>query len=442
MFLSLKIENFRSIKDQAVMDFSVENPKNHMPEHVYIPNGSNIGGLKTIGFYGANASGKSNFLLAFEALRFIATKSGNLKDNQKIPCYEPYLLSPESKTAPTKFEAEFLISGTRYIYKVSFNQEEIIEEVLDFYPSRSKANIFTRGPTDTWETIKFGGHYKGGNRKIAFFANNTYLSKAGDNASTPQVVRDVFNYFYSGVSHISIDDRFSLLKSDKTPEVLGIISELMRYIDTGIESVTVEDVDFDIPPPLAASIPDSVREVILRDNKKKFKFAHLSEDGSVELFDESYESDGTRKLFDLAPLFFLAFRHHRVIVLDELDNNLHPHLADLIIRMFNDQNINKYGSQLIFSTHNIMLMSPNKLRRDQIFFVEKVDGKSKVYSLNDFDKAKVKSFTPFGAWYDDGRFGAVPKINYGKIANLLGGPKGVDQSKFDEIFGQNPDLDE
>ena len=64
----------------------------------------------------------------------------------------------------------------------------------------------------------------------------------------------------------------------------------------------------------------------------------------------------------------------------------------------------------------MQLMSPEKMRRDQLFSLRKDKGKSIGYSLNDFDKTQVKSTTPFGVWYDQGRFGGVPKINYQKLS--------------------------
>ncbi|MEN1919507.1 AAA family ATPase [Escherichia coli] len=83
------------------------------------------------------------------------------------------------------------------------------------------------------------------------------------------------------------------------------------------------------------------------------------------------ESEGTQKLFEIIPLIRSAFNDSMVVIVDELDNSLHPHIADLIVKLFNDPDVNKKGSQLIFSTHNMQLMAPEKMRRDQIWFCEK-----------------------------------------------------------------------
>ncbi|MCF2477458.1 ATP-binding protein [Klebsiella pneumoniae] len=84
------------------------------------------------------------------------------------------------------------------------------------------------------------------------------------------------------------------------------------------------------------------------------------------------ESEGTQKLFEIIPLIRSAFNDSMVVIVDELDNSLHPHIADLIVKLFNDPDVNKKGSQLVFSTHNMQLMAPEKMRRDQIWFCEKI----------------------------------------------------------------------
>ncbi|MGQ6631186.1 AAA family ATPase [Serratia sp. IR-2025] len=436
MFLSVSVENFRSIKDRNTISFAASGAKDHHSGHIYSSEKTGHNVLKSVGFYGANASGKSNFLLMFEAIRYITSRSGNLKEGDKIPCYEPYKLCGTTLESPTTFEIDFILKDDiRYIYKVTYNKAEIIEESLDFYPNKVKSNVFYRGVGDTFETIKFGGNYKGGARKVAFFKNNTYLAKAGDNASTPQLIRDVYNFFRRECVVLGTMERFKFSSSsfENTEEVMGKISKVLCYVDTGIKSIAMTEVDVEIPDFLDKSIPDDVRKKIIENSKDKFLFTHVGEGGVEAVFDEEDESDGTRKIFSMMYPIMEAFKERTVFVFDELDNGLHPHIADMVIRLFNDRTINKIGSQLIFSTHNMQIMSPEKMRRDQIWFVEKNNGSSRTYSLDDFDKKKVKPTTPYHVWYDDGRFGGVPVINYTKIKGLimeLNGDKDIDDGLF------------
>lgn len=77
------------------------------------------------------------------------------------------------------------------------------------------------------------------------------------------------------------------------------------------------------------------------------------------------------------------------------------------------------NAQLIFSTHNINLMSPELFRRDQIWFSEKVNGATHFYSLDEYDKNTVKSNSPFGKWYEEVLIEAIQKINFYEIAAIL-----------------------
>ncbi|CAI1876389.1 Predicted ATPase [Serratia fonticola] len=442
MFISLKIENFLSIRDEVEFSLAASNDGKHLPNHAFFPEGHQQGILKSIGIYGANASGKSNVLKAFMALKYLVQRTGDLKNGEKIACYQPYKLSKLTKTAPTKFTVEFLLkSGTKYIYSISYNAFEILSEVLDYYPSRARANLFTRSDNDGWEDIKFGGHYKGGSRRIAFFKNNAYLSKAGNNASSPDVVKEIYEYFNTGLVNIGIHTGISMSSVEDLDARQGMtknISTFLSLIDTGVKSIELKDRDtseIKIPD----DIPEEVRQAIIDENSVNVVFSHETDYGDDELFQEHEESDGTQRLLSVSPLLIIALKSKLTIVFDELDNKLHPHIADLIIRLFNDPRINVHGSQLIFSTHNMQLMTPDKMRRDQIWFSDKKNGVTSIYSLNDFDKNKVKTNTPYNKWYDDGRFGGVPRINYTKIVNfLLSDTK--ENEPDDDVFGSVDDI--
>ncbi|SIY10559.1 Predicted ATPase [Shigella sonnei] len=438
MFLSLSIENFRSIKDKQTLSFFASNTgKDHLPSHIYTAKDNNFNVIKALGIYGANASGKSNILMAFEALRYIASGTKSLDDGDTIPCYEPYALSKSTIEKPTTLEVDFLLNeDVRYSYKVSFNNLKITEESLDFYPNKVKSNVFYRDSKDTFETIKFGVNYKGGTKKIPFFDNNTYLSKAGSNASAPKMIRDVYNFFRNGCVHLSTSENFSINIDENSTSVINNISKILCYIDTGIKSINIKEQDVEIPDILNKIGNEKIKQEYIKRNKNKFMFTHVGEDGYHTEFEENMESDGTRKIFSMMGPLIDAFKKRHVFVFDEIDNGLHPHIADVLIKLFNDKSINKVGSQLIFSTHNMQIMSPEKMRRDQIWLSEKNEGKTKIYSLSDFDSRQVKSSTPYSSWYDDGRFGGVPVVNFSKIKELIVNINGdlpdIDQGLFSE----------
>ena len=444
MFVSLKIENFLSIRDEVEFSLSASTDSKHLPNHVYFHGEGGLGVLKSVGLYGANASGKSNVLKAFMALKYLVSKTGDLKNGERIACYQPYKLSKSTRVSPTKFTVEFLLNnGVKYIYSISYNAFSVLSETLDYYPSRAKANLFSRAENDDWESIKFGGHYKGGSRRIAFFKNNAYLSKAGNNASSPEMIKEIYEYFSIGLVNIGIHSGLSMSSVDDLEAREGMtsnISTFLSLIDTGVKSIELKDVDaseIKIPD----GVPEEIRQAIIDENRLNIIFSHETDDGEDEFFQEHEESDGTQRLLSVSPLLIIALKMRTTVVFDELDNSLHPHIADMIIRLFNDPRVNVHGSQLIFSTHNMQLMTPDKMRRDQIWFSEKSNGVTNIYSLNDFDKNKVKSNTPYNKWYDDGRFGGVPHLNYTKIVDfLLSDAK--EEEPSDDVFGSIDDIEE
>lgn len=421
MIVEFTISNFRSIKDEQTFSLYAENPGTHLLENISNPGDGRIGVLKSAGMYGANASGKSNVLLAFSALNHLIRHSGGYKDKTPIRCYEPFLLSEETKKKPVRFEVEFFTpDGTRYIYKVSFTRERIVTEQLSFYPSAKVALIFDRTESDTWETIKFGTLFSGGKKKFPFFDNNAYLSKAGDSADAPEIIRNVYNYFQSEVLHLGLGEEINFKGFEEDESLFSKVSALLTFIDTGVSGVVAKEKDTDsFSVKFPDGMPAEIKESFLRDMKRSYLFAHQTDTKSTEWLDLKEESAGTQKLFHLAPLIIDVLGTGGVLIVDELDNSMHPFMAELIIRLFNDPEVNQGNAQLIFSTHNTSLMAPERFRRDQIWLTEKINGATKIYSLEDFDKKRVKPQSPFNRWYAEGRFGAVPKIDYRSIVNLL-----------------------
>jgi AAA15 family ATPase/GTPase len=196
------------------------------------------------------------------------------------------------------------------------------------------------------------------------------------------------------------------------------VAEILSKVDTGIFGVRFKEQD--VPQiKFPNDVPDAVKKRILEAESKKPYFLHEGENGFVQEFTEEMESSGTLKLFSMLPMLIDAFEDGGILILDELDNSFHPHIAELIIKLFNDPKVNKNNAQLIFSTHNVNLMSPEILRRDQIWLTEKQQGQTQLSSLEDFDKNTVKMDSPFNKWYGDGRFGAIPSIDIKAISEII-----------------------
>lgn len=413
MILEFVIENFRSIDEEQVLSFYATGSQGgNLENTVLLPN-TQYRVLKSIGFYGANASGKTNVLRALWTLRKLINASYRLGEGEKIHWYEPYGFNEKRKVEPTRFEIELTLpvddGERRFLYRVAYNQDEIIEESLKTYSKNRCALLFRRHQGDTRDTIQFGSLLKGGDRRIAFFKNQSYLSVAGRNAGAPAIIRGVYQYFRNRFTQIRLHEDNTIPLSESDMEA----ARLIRFVDVGVTNVrrsVVNDssLSVEFPP----DMPVALQRQFLDRIKSKYYFTHESGSGEIGEIELREESDGTRRLFGMFPDVVDILTKGGVFIIDEIECGMHPFMAETLVRLFNDPEVNIGQAQLIFTTHNSNLMSQNLLRRDQIWFTEKKFGRTRCYSLDEFDKKIVTPTSPYIKWYLEGRFGAIPAIDF------------------------------
>ena len=427
MIVDFTITNFKSIKDEETLSFLAERNFNNHKSSISSFENKSINLLKTCAIYGSNASGKTNALLAFKALVSLITQSGDWKDEDEINCYEPYLLSEKTINQPTQFEIEFYIKERRYRYEIHFNQYKILFEQLDTFFTTKASNLFKRKSADDWKSVDFGEKYQGGRKQIAFFANNTYIAKAGNTPDSPPVIREIFNFFRKQVDFMLAHERISVLSWDKDNRTSEIMNIFLNKIDLGIKKFQIEKnekthllkklKDIEKFPKIMQK--ELIQEFFTNEISKKEFFLHESEDGKLVPFPKALESSGTKKLFEILPFIIQVLNNGSIIFIDEIEGNLHPHIAELIIKLFNDSSVNRNHAQLIFTTHDLSLMNPQLFRKDQIYLVEKkLIGGTTFTNLEEFDST-LKDNSPFSKWYNEGRLGSIPSINYKEISDSL-----------------------
>lgn len=418
MIVDFTVKNFRSIKSEQLLSLYAEKKAKHHAGNIsYIED--DLGVLNTCAIYGPNAAGKTNVILAFEALQELIVNSGDLKDGDPIECYEPYLLSSETRQKPTRLEIEFYVESVRYAYCVEYNKKDITFEKLDFYPSARAANIFTRTSPDDWKAVKFGERYKGGKKQIPFFSNNTYLSKAGNTPDSPDVIREIYNFFRKNTHTMLAGHSISVFDWDKNNKTVSIVNTFLNKVDLGINKfgIEIDDSldDFEFPK----NMPEKIKLQFKKEFSKKEYFYHPDESGELIRFENDKESRGTNKLFKLLPLFINILNDGAVLFVDEIEGSLHPHVAELIIKLFNDPLVNKKNAQLIFTTHDLTLMDSKTMRKDQIYLADKsIENGTQLHCLESYEAA-LKDSSPFAKWYEQGRLGSIPKINYRDISDAI-----------------------
>lgn len=418
MILNLKIENFRSIKDQIDISFEATKQRELQDNFVKLPNIGNV--LKSSVIYGANASGKSNILIAIKAMEYLVLNSTNFPPGKTIEPYEPFELDSNTKNKPVLFELDFITEDSnRYIYHLSFSKQRIEKEELSFYPKKQRSVLFSRKDN----TIKYGEYYKGERKSIEkkLLPNQLFLSKAVlDNVDILKPVYSFFDKklfvypFFQEYHESKFHQVYAERLADSKDKQFSIkFNKLICALDTGIERVESKEIDWSNEK-LTDNIPKDIQEKIKEDYKYNIRTLHKVYNNQNEVeavyFDKEKESKGTQSLFVLAGIIFDVLEDGDVLIVDEFEKNLHPHITRYLIQLFHNPIINKHNAQLIFATHDITQLDNEIFRRDQIWFTEKDEfGISTVFSLADIKG--IRNTVPYDKWYDSGQFGATPVIN-------------------------------
>lgn len=404
MFVQLKIKNYRSYKEETI--FSMEaNSTSHKSNNIFEIN--NVRLVKTAVIYGANASGKSNIIRSlFEITKFITNKP---KVDEEIRLYEPFAFDKNSNQQPCEFELTFLDKNSiKYCYKFSILEKQVISEELHYYPNGKITKIFSREPYDEFNRVQkgiLGDSFK--NKEINVFANQLILSKFGDDEPN-EILTELFLYFKSYEVINATNFRHKDHLSKKVSEELITNLELKKKVGNLIKAADTKINTIDVIP----SSEDKDSTQIDEDTYRVYGIHDLYDHEKIVgiskmLFSE--ESTGTQSLYVLGGKILGTLDRGGVLVIDELDNSLHPLITKMIVMIFHSKKINPKNAQLIFTTHDVTLLDRDLIRRDQVWIAEKNEkGSTELFTLQDFDG--LREDTPFEKWYLAGKFGGLPKI--------------------------------
>jgi AAA15 family ATPase/GTPase len=411
MLIEFSIENFRSIKEKVT--FSMVATKDTSLDGNMIQYALKEDSLlKSAVIYGANASGKSNVILALGFLKLLIMNSHNHQKGQMIQ-FTPFKLDKTYLSKPTRMEIIFLKNDIKYDYEIAFISEKILEESLYYYPNNKKALIFKRSESD-------GYLFTIDEKEQKLIAERTlpitlYLSKSTQ--ENYKKTADAFDWFKDNLQVIGPTDRPELISY--TLNLLKSNAELKKYIlkalleaDVGIDDISTQKMK--ISKEQLKNLPPDFMNIILKD-KDGVEFDQIQTIHNGVIFDFlSEESEGTQRIFSLIGPWIDALKNGRTLVVDELDTKLHHLLNLFLIRLFHDPTQNKSNAQLIFTTHNLNLLDQDIFRRDQIWFTEKnpKKGSTDLYSLTEYGPRKDKDIEK---GYLAGKYGALPFIKENRI---------------------------
>lgn len=422
MLLQFSVENFRSIRHRSEITFVATSLKDQ--RDTLIPSDhAKYGVLPVLALYGANASGKSNLLLAFRFMRSAVLSSFVRGEPGSGTPYEPFCLDDECNGEPSTFILDFVLSDVRYQFGFSLTAVRIVEEWLYAFPKKQKQILYSRDAREEDEEFYFSRSFEGSNKQIQSITRENSLFISAATKSGHPLLTAISSYFRRNISvrlTSSFERDSELAKEFSRDHTL--LAESIRYLslaDTGIHDVQLHKTavseehksELDELYKVIAKMSGS-SQISPPKEHTSIRFGHTGSDGKLRYLDFADESLGTRYLFSLLPAMIVALRHGHVLILDEITTSLHTLLSRRLVSIFQDRDTNPKGAQLVFSTHDTNLLSPGFLRRDEIWFTEKTEaGETTVFPLTDI---KTKNTDNIERGYVQGRFGAVPFLRSGR----------------------------
>ena len=388
MLLSFTVSNYRSYREARTLNLASASIKEHSE---YLIEMDGTAALPTAAIYGANSSGKSNLIEAFRTFLTTVFDSAGYNSSKELPMY-PFLFDETSRNGACGFEIELIVEGNYYRYGFSATKIEITEEYLYFRTGnkgREKC-LFVRSV----DGIGVTAHYKTAEALVERTKDNALFLSVAD-AFNDKIAGKIMSEL-KGIAVFNGDDSKTL--SDRNIDISDVeLNMFLAQFKLGFDSVRRVD-NPEVKAVTTHKVYDSAGKVV----------------GEINMSMSDSESEGTNKLFDIAPVFVKAFSLPRVLIVDEFGSSMHPMITRMLISLFNNKETNPMGSQLIFATHDTNLLDNSFLRRDQIWFTEKNDvAATDLYSLVEFKDAsgaKVRNDRSFEKDYINGRYGAIPYL--------------------------------
>jgi AAA15 family ATPase/GTPase len=410
MLVSVNINNFRSIKNEVELDLNASNDKEH-PNFLIESSYCNL--LSATAIYGSNATGKSNLVRGIGTLLTLVKFS--FQDVSALSqLIIPFLFDNETSKSASEFDINFIHDNIRYQYGFTADKTKIYSEWLYTFPTKKAQTLFTRD----WDNetsqynYKFGRNYKGDKTKLIGITPPTtlFLSVSGSlGQETAKLVYDWFNKL-SIIGIEGIPELYTIRALEDNHISKNDVIEFLLSADFNIADFMINKVEFHSNQ-LPDNMPDPFKKLLEDNLKTGYKYDidtnHLVNDIKYSL---SYndESSGTKRMFSYAGVVLQALKNGGVVIIDELNNFLHPLLVRYIINLFGNAKTNPKHAQIIFTTHETSILTTDFIRRDQVWFCDKnIESSTELYSLQEFSPRKSDNIERS---YLSGRFDAIPLI--------------------------------
>ena len=380
MLLRIRIQNFLSFQKETSFDMLTDPKIEGLPHH--ISKDTPLPLLKQAAIYGANGAGKSNLIKAFVFLKKWVTNPKCLEEIEV--CDYSFRMTDENTKPPICLEVEFLSHQKAYLYKVAISEESIEE------------SLYLSGLGKSADTLIF-------ERKDSKLLTHSLLNESAINELLTANKKASLLVLHQG------------LGASYNPELKSAYEwfeqqlQIVKYPSDNLQlakQLTSDENLFDFVEDIIQSCDLDIDGIEREEGSDELLFLQYGPDDSVGYIDIEEQSEGTVQLLRLLPVLYQAQQSEKVVLIDAIEGQLHPRLLSALLQYYTDKTPQ---GQLIFTTHCTPLLdNPTLLRADEVWFAEKKEGSSSLYSLSDF---KLGNSLPIATAYLQGRYGAVPSIS-------------------------------
>lgn len=412
VLLDIEIKNLKSFKNQTIFSMEAENKIEDRNSFEVEVGKEKFELLKTAVLFGGNASGKSNFTSVLSIFRYYLFNKGIEKYNK-----EGFRFGEEDKNSTIKVRNVVDDKIYEYILEINFNIKKIIKEKL-YITALERKLVFER---ENNKIVKYDKEIFSEYEITIGFINETLtdsdsvISRIIEWRVPEEIEKYIFYIDKIKINNYS-DDLGKYIYENKNNKKLVI--EFLKKIGIIVNDIEVyreknefflknirESKEFQI-------LSEKEQEKLLSQIAYIYRIHFVYEDNQKQKYKLEYyeQSAGTQKILSMFFPIYNLLNNGGVMIIDELDITLHYSLIKEIIKMFNSVEYNRKNAQLIFTTHNLLLLDFNLFREDQIWFLENNDVSTgtELYSLSDIEGYEKNKYLLRD--YLNGNFGGIPKL--------------------------------
>lgn len=405
MLLEFSCTNHKSIKDKILFS-TIASKDNTDESSLYLYNGTRV--LKSAVIYGANGSGKSNFISAIQFVGSLVVNSITYQPGQGI-AQKPHKLS--GPDAESSYAMQFVTKGIRYAFGFTLKQLLVVDEYLYYFPKGRQVKIFERNEENFIAGDKFKNRFEACREVLK--PNRLFLSCAA-NFSNVEEVANAYAFFrdelviYRGLGTDNWME-YSLRQINENASMKNVVLSFLQNLGTGIKDIRVKIDEMNMQPKdLPPFLSDEFKALLTSKPIPQVGAKIVYDSFETDLMEE--ESVGIRKLLEMLCPFIDIIIKGKVLVCDELEASLHESILHGLVHLFRQLKSEQFA-QLIFTTHDTSILDLDLFRRDQIWFTELTrDSRStSLYSLAEI--RNVRKDENVGKGYISGKYGAIPMLN-------------------------------